>query len=321
MVAAEKSIFLPEGCATYTTPASDRGLVKMIGEDSNTLLIVSDEFRAVLGKCQIPNSTLAQVFCTLWSKDKAGVSDKKSQEACIGKLCVLGNIAAEDPTDFAKVFGNSTTTGTYDRFIFGYDAQLVKYRPLEIKTQFFTDEMVVRIPTWVWDAKDKWGGDDIARRRLTEHALRVALVTAACNGDKEITVPCLAAAFRLCEWQERLRKKFRPGVAETLEAECLAAIYNALLEQTHKQQASNTFPKGADQIGHSAQAAIKFLNFTDIMKPKNLYRKYSSLVTRVKAVMVEDGIIERVHEIVIDPETEQKSKGDATPFFILKKSL
>jgi len=129
--AAEKSIFLPLETAQYSTPSSDRGLAKMIGEDGNTVLLVSDEFRAVLGKCQIPNSTLAQMFCTLWSKDQAGVADKKGFDKCIGRLCVLGNIACEDPTDFAKVFGNSTVTGMYDRFLFGYDTVAVKIPPAQ----------------------------------------------------------------------------------------------------------------------------------------------------------------------------------------------
>lgn len=37
LVVIEKSIFLPLNTTTYTTPASDRGLCKMIGEDGNTL--------------------------------------------------------------------------------------------------------------------------------------------------------------------------------------------------------------------------------------------------------------------------------------------
>lgn len=262
MDAAEKSIFLPDGVAAFATPSSDRGLVKMVGGDGNTVLLVNDEFRSVLGKCQIPNSTLAQVFCTLWSKDKSGVADKKALDNCIGKLCILGNIAAEDPADFAKVFGNNTTTGMYDRFIFGYDTAIVNFRPLTgIKTEFFT-EMVVKLPNWIWDKKDKWGSAVEGRnRRLPEHALRIALINAAINGDKEVTVPCMAAAFRMVELQERVRAKFKPGLAETKEAECLEAIYAALLDQTKKQQRTNTFPKGADKCGYSAEVAVKYLNF------------------------------------------------------------
>ncbi len=75
--AADKNIFLPEPTKVYTTPASDRGLVKLLGEDGNTVMLIEDEFHSVLSKCQVPNSNLAQVICKLWSKDKGGVADKK----------------------------------------------------------------------------------------------------------------------------------------------------------------------------------------------------------------------------------------------------
>jgi len=323
--AADKSIFLPEPTKVYTTPASDRGLVKLLGEDGNTVMLIEDEFRSVLSKCQVPNSNLAHVICKLWSKDKGGVADKKGVDRCIGKLCMVGNLPVDDGADFSKVFGSSTVTGMYDRFLFGYDTKVVKYRPLDIKTQFFTDEMIVRIPAWVWEAKDRWGGDNIGRRRLTEHALRVALVTAAVNGDKEITATCLAAAFRFVEWQERLRAKFRPGLAETKEAECLEAVCHALLEQHQKQKAAGTFPKGADQIGHEKEVLSGFLNYTDVVKSRNLYRKYGSMVTRIKNIMVEDGILERVHEVEYEFDDNGKSKGEkqgkATPFYCLRKAL
>jgi Bifunctional DNA primase/polymerase, N-terminal len=318
--AADKTIFLPELTKTYTTPASDRGLVKLLGEDGNTVLLIEDEFRSVLSKCQVPNSNLAQVICKLWSKDKGGVADKKGVDRCIGKLCMVGNLPADDGADFSKVFGSSTVTGMYDRFLFGYDTTAVKYRSLDIKTQFFTDEMIVRIPAWVWDAKDRWGGDNMGRRRLTEHALRVALVTAAVNGDREITAGCLAAAFRFVEWQERLRAKFRPGLAETKEAECLEAVYHALLEQHQKQKAAGTFPKGADLIGRGGESLWRFLNYTDVVKSRNLYRKYGSMVTRIKNIMVEDGILERIKEIETNEKGEE-SEGKGTPFYVLRKSL
>jgi hypothetical protein len=318
--AALESIFLPPDRAKELTPSSDRGLAHIVGEEGNTTLLVCDEFRAVLSKCQIPNSTLAQVFNTLWNKDKTGGSDKKGIAKCIGKLCVIGNIACDDPTDFAKTFGNSTVTGMYSRFLYGYDTKLVQYEPREHKREFFNDEMVVLIPKWAWKAKNRWEGTDGKRTRMGEHALRIALVTAAINGDKEVTPPCLAAAFRFMEWQERVRTKFKPGLAETKEAEALEAIYNALLEQTHVQERTQTFPKGADSIADGKKDAIKMLNFTDVVKAKNLYRKYSSLITRVKNTMLDDGIIERIKEVEVDKEGNEKSKKD-TPFYVLNKSL
>lgn len=317
--AIEKTIFLPEGVKTYTTPASDRGLAKMIGNEGNTLMLVEDEFRAVLGKCQVPNSTLAQMLCKLWSKDQAGVADKKGADKCVGKLCILGNIASDDAADFSKCFASSTVTGLYDRFILGYDTTVVKYRPMQVKSVVLTDEMVVRVPAWVWDAKDRWAGDLPTRRRLPEIALRVALISAAVNGDKEITAPCLAAALCFVEWQERLRSVFKPGLAETKEAECYEAVYAALRAQHDYQCRNGEVPKGADLIGHDKNALPEFLHFTNIMTAKNLYRKYGKFVTGVKSTMLQEGIIEQVFEIEFDEQGHAK-KGEKTPFYMLRRS-
>jgi hypothetical protein len=319
--AIEKSIFLPVDTATYTTPASDRGLCKMVGKDGKTLLLIEDEMRSVFCKCQVPNSTLAQTFCKLWSKDHAGVADKKGTDSCHGKFCMLGNIACEDAADFSKVVGSSTVSGFYDRLLIGYDTILVKYRPLDIKPSFFPDEMVVRVPAWVWDAKDAWVGDNIGRRRLGEHALRVALVTAALNGDKEITRDCLFAALRFAEWQERLRSEFKPGLAETKDAECTEAVWAALKAQREHQKKTGEYPQGADLIGYPKESLWKLVNYSKVLSSKNLYRKYGKLVTGVKSTLVEDGFIEFVKEVEYDHQTGKEKEGKKTPFCVLKKNL
>jgi len=318
--AVEGSIFLPDLTKVYITPSSDRGLSKLIGQDEQRILLIEDEFRAVLGKCAVPNATLAPMICKLWSKDRAGAADKKGLDACSGRLSILGNIPVEDPSDFSRAFGSSTTYGMYSRFLYAYDTQPVKYRPFAGKAHVFSGEMVVRVPSWCWDAKDMWEGDDLSRRRMGEQALRVALVTAAVNGEKEITPPCLYAAFRFAEWQLRLRGVFKPGLAETKEAEAFEACYAALLEQHQKQQASGTWPKGADKIGHAVEAWPKFLNFTDVMKHKSYYRKYAGLVTRVRRQMEEEGIIRKIFEVMTD-ENGKPKKGDSTPFVRLCKAL
>jgi hypothetical protein len=247
--------------------------------------LIEDEFRAVLDKCAIPNATLPKVICKLWSRTRAGVSDKKGVEECDGKLCILGNIPCEDAADFAKAFGSSTTKGMYDRFLFGYDTTAVKYRPLDIHPTVFPDSMVVRVPEWVWDAKDQWAGDKPERRRLTEHALRVALVSTACNGEKEISAASMTAAFRMAELQERIRNVFKPGLAETKDAEAYEAIHAGLVEQRMHQLKTQTFPKGADLTGWKKDVWWGMLNYRDIMTARNYYRKYGTMVGRVKSMM------------------------------------
>ena len=99
-----------------------------------------------------------------------------------GKLNMLGGLAINDAADFSRVFGAHSVKGLYDRFIFGYSEKHLKFRPINIKPEFF-DTKLVHFPQWAWDAKDEWIGDDLARGRLAEHALRIALVTSSCNGS------------------------------------------------------------------------------------------------------------------------------------------
>lgn len=130
----------------------------MIGQDNNHLLLIEDEFRGVLDKCAIPNSTLSKVICKLWNNDRAGVADKKGVDECWGNFSILGGIPIEDAADFANAFSTTTTKGTYDRFLFGYDTVPVKYVPMNIKAHVFPGEMIVTIPAWVWQCKNEWIG-------------------------------------------------------------------------------------------------------------------------------------------------------------------
>jgi hypothetical protein len=109
-------------------------------------------------------------------------SVKKGRQVVYGKLNMLGGLAINDAADFSRVFGAHSVKGLYDRFIFGYSEKHLKFRPINIKPEFF-DTKLVHFPQWAWDAKDEWIGDDLARGRLAEHALRIALVTSSCNGS------------------------------------------------------------------------------------------------------------------------------------------
>jgi len=318
--AARRSIFLP-GCdiaVMEETPSSDRGLALMLGEEFSNRLLLSDEFRSVMQKCAIQGSALPQMICQLWSKDKAGVVDKKGKQTCYAKLSILGNIACKDPSDFARMFGANTVSGMADRFLFGLSTAFVKYRPPQVKCEIFDNLKPVRIAEWVWDAKDDWAErSPDSRRRLAEHSLRIALVTAAVNGDREIRKDCFEAALRFMEWQERIREIYRPGLAETKEAEAYESVYSALWERLKKQINDGISPKGADKITKNKQDQCRLLHFAQVINAKSYYRKYAGLIDRVKASMAHNGIIEEIHEYETDERGNEK-KGKKTPFVRLR---
>ncbi len=242
---AIKSILLSsEETIARDAPGSHSGLLNQLSEDKpNPVLLFPDELRVVFNSCSILGSNLPQMLCTLWNADEVGSSVKKGRQKAFGKLSICGGIAISDAADFGRVFGAHSVSGLHDRFLFGYSSTKVIYRPLDVRP-VVVECKPVTIRSWVWDAKDEWVGDDLNRGRLAENALRIALVTATVNGDREITQPCLEAAFRLMEWQQRLREVFRPGVAETKEAEAFEAVCAALRERYDYQKRNNEIQKG-----------------------------------------------------------------------------
>jgi len=216
------------------------------------------------------------------------------------------------------MFGANTVSGMADRFLFGLSMTFVRYRPPQVKSEIFDNLKPVRVPDWTWDAKDKWADQNPeARRRLTEHALRIALVTAAVNDDREITKDCFESALRFMEWQERIREIYRPGLAETKEAEAYESVYSALWERLKKQINEGISPKGADEISNDKQHQCRLLHFARVVNAKSYYRKYAGLIDRVKRSMAENGIITEVHEIDFDDRGNEK-KGKKTPFVTLR---
>ena len=63
-------------------------------------------------------------------------------------------------------------------------------------------------------------------------------------GIAEITTPCLEAAFRFCEWQQRLRQVFKPGLAETKDAQAFEAVWKRLKEQFNRQNSDHGSSEG-----------------------------------------------------------------------------
>lgn len=325
MDAARASIYIPgaEHIVLEDAPGSHSGLMNQLSEDEPLhRLLFLDELKVVLNSCAIQGSNLSQMFCTLFNKDKTGGSVKKGRTVVYGKLSMLGGLAVRDPAEFACLFGAHSVSGMYDRFIFGYSKTRVKYRPSPTKMERI-EPQPVRIPTWVWDAKDAWVGDDPSRGRLSELALRVALITAAANGDAEITKPCLEAALRFTEWQLRLRQTFKPGVAETKDAEALESVWGALKEQFNKQKKSRVVHDKALhlEIDMPAEDRWKLIHFTDVLNSKSYYRKYGRYISQVRKTLIDEGFMYEVKENEVDENGKERKGKSKTPFVVLAKEV
>ena len=323
---ARASIAVPgEETFVEESPGSHSGLMLSLSEEEPLpRILFLDELINVFNACSIQLSQLPGMLCCLFNKDKTGSSVKKGKTSVYAKLSILGGLAVNDSAGFARVFNVASVKGMYDRFIFGYATTMVKFRPVNCHRDSFNLNPV-HFPNWVWDVKDEWLTADASRNRVAELALRIALVTAACNGDREITRPCLEAAFRFMEWQCRLRHIFKPGLAETKEAEALEAVWLALKEQRDKQMAARSIHKDATlsrlSIEMDEEDRWKLIHYTDILNKKSYYRTYAGLLSRVRMTLIEGGFITEVKEDVEDDHGKVSKAKGKTPFVILNKNM
>ena len=219
-----------------STLSSDRGLFKAFfstaDEDAGKArLLLQDEFRELLQKGQIQNSTLISVLCKLWNNNVAGVADKQEHSRMDLNLSILGNVKCKNTSEFSEVFSFDTAHGLYDRCLFGVPGiESWEFTALHLEPASFEPTS----PALRADAYEKvnsWGRGIEGRRRLKEMVLRVAYITAAMNQDLEVSDECLDAAFRFMEWQEKIRAVFAPAKGSNEYENCMHTILDAFEKQ------------------------------------------------------------------------------------------
>lgn len=230
---------MPVDAVKWTVPGSDRGLIKIFQQDKDdktlvesmlvpTFLLAQDELRNTLAKVGIQNSALPSVLCSAWEQDEVGTADKTGKHSADMHLNILGALKADDAEDFADVFSKETTSGLYDRFIFGLAPKGWEFdtweRPVNVRYP-----KSCSIPKHCWTMMKEWRAvEPIGRGRLGEIAMRVAYITSAMNHDAEMTEEAMRAALAFCEWQEWIRTTYKAGLGDSDDAKCTAAILGVL---------------------------------------------------------------------------------------------
>lgn len=141
--------------------------------------------------------------------------------------------------------------------------------------------------------------------------------------ETEITAQCVEVAFRFCEWQQRLRQVFQPGIAGTKEAQAFEAVWTALREQFKKQKRSGQVHPKAEllTLDMSQEERWKLIHFTDLMNSKSYYRAHANMIGRVRKTLVEEGFIREVREVEDDGKGGVKKSKAKTSFVILIKEV
>lgn len=293
---------LNEDAIKHIVPGSDRGLQKLIGNEGPPgmkVLLYQDELRNTLSKMNIQNSSLPSTLCTLWCQDTAGSADKTGNHSINARMTILGCLKANDPGEYAEVFGARTNDGLADRFLFGLAIPPWEFSPWErnenatnpITQQLYPPPKVQavqsKVPKYFWDKMSQWRGSKKDRnRRLGEQVMRIALITSCVNGDEWMTDEALDASIRFCEWQELIAAQYKAGQAETLSGKCTEAILTAL----------KAIPPG--------MAAI----WSDLAKRKHWYAKFgSTMPCSCRDALVKEGVIcyeRKTGRIWLPPEQE-----------------
>jgi hypothetical protein len=127
-------------------------------------------------------------------------------------------------------FSHSTTGGLYDRFFFGLSPTGFRYqfRPWA-GTPTHINPRAVTIHQDVFEAKNQWEKDNPElANRVSENALRAAIICAAWDGRCLLTASNLGPALALAEYGARARTVLLPNPGMNLDARCAFAITSTL---------------------------------------------------------------------------------------------
>ena len=287
----------PPDTVKWTVPGSDRGLIKIFERDKDeetlldamivpTHLLAQDELRNTLAKAGIQNSSLPSTLCTAWEHDEVGTADKTGKHDAELHLNILGALKADDAEDFADVFSKETTTGLYDRFIFGLAPKGWEFSKWEKPLQVRSPKSCT-VPEACWSMMKEWRAiEPIGRGRLGEIAMRIAYITSAMNHDPEMTPEAMKAALEFCDWQEWIRSNYKAGMGDSDDAKCTAAILG-VLEKLEPGM---------------------WVRWRDLAARKNWYKKYTARVlSGTRDALAKSGYT--IEETVKDEEGRPKRTG------------
>jgi hypothetical protein len=242
---------------------SAEGLLEKIGDrGGKPVLVAPDELSHLLEKGQIANASLPFVLNRLFYHDKVDLTvAKRKQITFSARLSLVGGIVDEN---FGDGFSSASTSGLYDRFMFGQcpTGFQFEYRPVEGLAEFDPSSRleIPRIHPNVWDEKDRIIRDEKMNPRLLDISIRVALICAAFDGKEILCAEDLASAWALARYQQRVRALLQPNPGRN----------------------------------HEAQVALKILSYLDTHAPEGKYLKLRDVLTAVHAYEYGPSTCERV---------------------------
>lgn len=233
---------------------SDRGILNTFrkgldkGETPTELrpgVMVIDEMLALLRKMGYSGSTLSQTMCEMYYNDRVGVTDKNGTCEINARVSLVGNLKLANREEFQEVFAGNTQDGFYSRMILvpGPTEWRIdhSWRPPsepEIRDDYEFPRLVrpvhrTEFPAAMFERAARWEdahrANGIKPGRLTEIAMRVALISANANGDLEVTADAMDAGLRFGDWQLSVRNMYAAGDALNQDALLTGLVEDAFV--------------------------------------------------------------------------------------------
>lgn len=193
---------------------SAEGLVKTIQDlGGGSRLYSPDELSHLLDKVAIAKSSFQSVLNTAFGKDRQSFNLAHGKDVVFNcRLSLLGGIVE---SKFDQCFGENTTGGLYDRFIFGHyqGTKEHSYRFPNTTAEDITP-VAVTFGDEVLEATESWITEDGMNPRVRELALRVAVICASFDGRSVLLAKDLEPAHAFALYQERVRQMYAPNCGE-----------------------------------------------------------------------------------------------------------
>jgi hypothetical protein len=212
---------------------SGEALMQRIGSGSCVRLLYPDELKHLLMKSGIEHASFPTLLTTAFynDKQKGGTKNPKEQFEIDCRLSVAGGLVE---SDFGDCFGSASTSGLYDRFVFGLSP--LPYQYLYRPTSRLPIELSPKPPevsACVFDERDQWIKDGI-KPRVAELCLRMAYICAAVDRRNELLASDLGPALAMAKYQTKVRRVLQPNPGLNHDAQCAIKIRNWLEQHPGK---------------------------------------------------------------------------------------
>jgi hypothetical protein len=238
---AQKVLGLAEPVGDKHTPTTEilftrkigsgEGLAEFIGDkESQRRLWYPGELQHTLGKAIIANASFPSVLQDAFYQDRNDLTVARQRSLPFSaRLSIIGGVPNKV---FGDVFGASTVGGLYARFILAQnpDGVMCGSEAWTGGVEPFNEPVPVEVDPEVWAEKNKWSKAYGFDPRVSEIAIRVAVICASFDGRRTLEVDALAPAFAFAKYQHDIRFLLRANEGETVEGK----VQDALLTHLRK---------------------------------------------------------------------------------------